>query len=100
MMKTLTRLFATGALLCASATVYAGPEKLCSITACPGEDASTEMNISWAADTSLKRSVVAYTEAKDVSLKKIRYARPLVEYCDLSRASIPKTQKTKIFTRM
>ena len=82
-MKQLARLFVTGVLLCASAAVYAGPGKLYSITACPGEDASTEMNISWAADTSLKNSVVAYTEAGDVSLKKVRYARPLVEYCDL-----------------
>lgn len=97
MMKTLTRLFAAGALLCASATVYAGPDKLYSITACPGEDASTEMNISWAADTSLKRSVVAYTEAKDVSLKKIRYARPLVEYCDLFKGIYSKNSKNEDF---
>ena len=46
-MKQLARLFVTGALLCVSAAVYAGPGKLYSITACPGEDASTEMNISW-----------------------------------------------------
>lgn len=40
-----------------------------SIITCPGEDASRQMNISWAADTSQKADYVLYTIAKDVNWK-------------------------------
>ena len=43
-----------------------------SIITCPGEDASRQMNISWASDTSQKADYVIYTVAKDVNWKRAK----------------------------
>ncbi|MFA6879876.1 MAG: fibronectin type III domain-containing protein, partial [Bacteroidales bacterium] len=43
-----------------------------SIITCPGEDASRQMNISWASDTSQKADYVIYTIAKDVNWKRAK----------------------------
>ena len=74
-MKTGVKLFMTGALLCTSIFSNGQQDKIYSITACPGEDVSTQINISWAADTSLKHSFVAYTELKDKKLTRDAFLR-------------------------
>ena len=87
----------TGALLCTSIFSNGQQDKIYSITACPGEDVSTQINISWAADTSLKHSFVAYTELKDKKLKRIKYAAPAMEYCDIFNGIYSKNSENENF---
>lgn len=96
-MKTGVKLFMTGALLCTSIFSNGQQDKIYSITACPGEDVSTQINISWAADTSLKHSFVAYTELKDKKLKRIKYAAPAMEYCDIFNGIYSKNSENENF---
>lgn len=58
--------------ICLSA---AAQKQVYSVTACPGENASTEMRISWAADTDLDDLYVKVTEVKDKKWKKARVVK-------------------------
>lgn len=96
-MKKVLRLLVAGAFLCTCTVSYGQKEKIYTIVTCPGEDASTQMNISWAADTSLKKSCVAYTELKDRKLKRLKYAAPLVEYCNVFNGIYSKNAQNEDF---
>lgn len=65
-------------VLCLTA---AAQEKVFSITSCPGQDASTQINVSWAADTTTANSFLLVTEASDKSWKHARTVKP--EQCEL-----------------
>lgn len=74
------------------------PENVYSVNTCPGEDASVEMNISWATDSTLTDSYVVYTTADDRNWKKALFARPeQVEFCTVFDGVYSKTPQNEDF---
>jgi len=57
-------------------------EQVFCVNTCPGEDCSTQMNISWAADSSLNDTYVVLALSSDVKWRKARFFRPSeTEFC-------------------
>ena len=70
-------------LLCAGGLFAQGLDSLdiFSITTCPGEDASTQMRLSWGSDTLAACCSVTLTEARDRRWKKARTLQAEGRYC-------------------
>ena len=70
-------------LLCAGGLFAQGLDSLdiFSITTCPGEDASTQMRLSWGSDTLAASCSVTLTEARDRRWKKARTLQAEGRYC-------------------
>lgn len=66
---------AAGATL-TDAAAQEAPESVYCVTACPSEDISRSMNISWAADTTVRDSYVLFTEKSDRKWRKARKVMP------------------------
>lgn len=64
------------ALLICTIAAAQNKELVYSITACPSEDVSTSMNISWAADTTAQSTYVLVTKASDRKWRKARKVYP------------------------
>lgn len=65
--------------------------KIYSIVTCPGEDTQTQMNISWAADTTLTESYVLYTTVKDKKWRKAKRAQTEQSICAVFDSIYSKT---------
>lgn len=63
--------------------VEASSQTIYSIITNPGEDTSTEMNISWAADTTVKETYVLYTLKNDRNWKKAKKVYPETSLCTI-----------------
>lgn len=72
-MKIRLTIFALALGICASAQT---PDNVYSVTACPAEDASTGMRISWAADTTVTNTFVLVTEENARNWRKALMVKP------------------------
>lgn len=68
-----------------------------SVVTCPGEDASRSMNISWAADTTVRNSRVIFTERKDADWKHARIVPAVSHRCTAFDSIYSKTPDNKDF---
>ena len=66
------------ALFIILATQVAVAQNVSTIVTCPGEDASTTMRISWAADS--KGSAIVYRPASDANWQNAKRLRPETEF--------------------
>lgn len=68
-----------------------------SIVTCPGEDTRTQMNISWAADTSASDSYLLYTKSGDRKWKKAEIVMPEQYLCPVFDSVYSKTSSGENF---
>lgn len=70
-----------------------------SVVTCPGEDVSSQMNVSWAADTSYWQRVgyVLFTTKKDVEWKRAKKVFPQVRLCSTFDSVYSKTADNQNF---
>ncbi len=73
----ISRAFAAIVITFAATAASAATDRLYSIVTCPGEDASTQMAVSWATDTTAGSSWVLYTTEGDEYWQQARRAHPV-----------------------